>query len=71
MYTYDVSDVYTYAFNDTDSFLEYQRNMKKNSTTSNEIQLIESTKFVSLSTCNGLEGTSKRIVIQGIEVSAE
>lgn len=65
------SDVYTYRFGSEDQFLTYQTTEKEMSLYKNSAKPDPKAHLVSLSTCNGYEGTNNRLVIQGIETGVK
>lgn len=65
------SDVYTYRFGSEDQFLTYQETEQEKSLYANSAKPDPKAHLVSLSTCNGYEGTHNRLVIQGIESSVK
>lgn len=65
------SSVYTYEFGNDDSFLDWQNMLKRSARYDNSPQPDKNAKFVSLSTCNGMAGTTHRLVIVGKETNVE
>ncbi len=65
------SDVYQKTFEDTESFLAYQKWMKASTLYQTGIDPAEDAKLVTLSCCSGGEGTSKRLVVQGRQIAVE
>lgn len=63
------SDVYDTEFADKKAFFSYQKKMKELSLFRNSPEPDQDVHLVSLSTCNGVEGTRNRLVIQGKETS--
>lgn len=62
---------YTYSFGSKESFVEYQKEMKQKSLYETGPAAGEDNRLVSLSTCNGYEGTSQRLIVQGAETAVE
>lgn len=65
------SKAYTWSFANEDSFLKWQQWMKDQSLISCSAPIDASKRFVTLSTCNGTIGTTKRLIICGQEVAVE
>ncbi|MCI6637084.1 MAG: class B sortase [Lachnospiraceae bacterium] len=65
------SPVYTYTFENSRSFLDWQNMLKNSSKYENTPQPDRHAKFVSLSTCIGMTGTTHRLVIIGKETHVE
>lgn len=65
------SPVYTYTFENSRSFLDWQKMLKNSSKYENTPQPDRHAKFVSLSTCIGMTGTTHRLVIIGKETHVE
>lgn len=63
------SDVYDTEFKYKEAFFSYQKRMKELSIYQNSPDPDKDAHLVSLSTCNGVEGTRNRLVIQGKETS--
>lgn len=65
------SSVYTYEFGNDNSFLDWQNMLKRSARYENSPQPDKNAKFVSLSTCNGMAGTTHRLVVVGKETTVE
>lgn len=68
---YQSSQAYTWSFADEESFLNWQQWMKDNAIVQGTAPIDASKRFVTLSTCNGTVGTTRRLVICGQEVAVE
>lgn len=68
---YQSSQAYTWSFADEKSFLNWQQWMKDNAIVQGTAPIDASKRFVTLSTCNGTVGTTRRLVICGQEVAVE
>ena len=60
---------YSYSFGSKDSFVDYQNYVKGKSLYQTGPAASADNKLVSLSTCDGYEGTSHRLVVQGAETA--
>ncbi len=65
------SSVYTCAFRNDQAFLNWQNMLKQSARYENSPRPDRNARFVSLSTCYGMAGTTRRLVIVGIETGAE
>ena len=65
------SDAYTWSFSSEDSFLSWQNNLLETSLFDTGGVASADKKFVTLSTCDGWEGTTSRLIICGEEVRVE
>ena len=65
------SPVYTYTFENSRSFLDWQNMLKSRAKYGNSPQPDRHATFVSLSTCIGMTGTTRRLVIVGKETLVE
>ena len=66
--TEEGSRAYTYAFEGKNEIREYLNYMKEISLYPSGPEGSTSSHLVTLSTCDGYEGTSRRLIVQGIEV---
>lgn len=65
------SRVYSYAFENSPSFLNWQNMLKSSTRYENSPKPDKNARFVSLSTCDGMAGTTRRLVIIGKETNLE
>ncbi len=62
------SKAYTWSFQSEDTFMEWQQHMLNQSLIGTSLESSKDAKYVTLSTCNGSHGTSKRLLVCGQEV---
>lgn len=65
------SKAYTYSFESEKTFLDWQQWMLDQSKFDTGEKVSPNSRFVTLSTCNGLSGTNHRLVVCGIEERIE
>ena len=65
------SQAYTWSFSDTAAFMNWQSFLREQSDFECGLLPDEHGRFVTLSTCNGMSGTNKRLIVVGKEVSVE
>lgn len=65
------SKAYTYSFESEKTFLDWQQWMLEQSRFDTGESVSPNSRFVTLSTCNGLSGTNHRLVVCGIEERIE
>ena len=65
------SNLYTWAFASDDSFLSWQNRLQENSLIHSSLSPSKNAHFVTMSTCSGYAGTTKRLMITGMEVRCE
>lgn len=65
------SQCYTWSFADDDAFENWQKWMKEMSKVDCDAKIDISKRYVTLSTCNGVSGGTKRLVICGQETSVD
>lgn len=65
------SKVYTCTFQNSPSFLDWQDMLRRSTRYENSPKPDVSARFVSLSTCDGMAGTTRRLVIIGKETNLE
>ena len=65
------SQAYTWSFANDDSFKNWQMFLKEMSLVNCTAQVDTTKKYVTLSTCNGSYGTTKRLIITGQEIKVD
>ena len=65
------SQAYTWSFKDNDSFLQWQLFLKDVSSYECGMETDVDGIFVTLSTCNGLSGTDRRLIVCGKEIAVD
>lgn len=65
------SQVYTCTFQNSSSFLDWQNMLQRSTRYENSPKPDVNARFVSLSTCDGMAGTTRRLVIIGKETNLE
>lgn len=65
------SQVYTCTFQNSPSFLDWQNMLQRSTKYENSPKPDVNARFVSLSTCDGMAGTTRRLVIIGKETNLE
>lgn len=68
---YQSSNAYTWSFADTQSFLDWQQARLDTSLINTNRKPDADFRFVTLSTCNGYEGTTQRLIITATEEKVE
>lgn len=67
----EASQAYTWSFADENAFVEWQKWMKSQSLIDCSAPIDTGKRYVTLSTCNGTIGTTKRLIICGQEIAVE